>query len=154
APARRRAGSSRATAGHEGGTMHRMRRLAVTLGLALLALAAVDRPASAALIRNPATRSYPDISANINGVVTYTYNSSTGTGNFNATNTPYLIAGGPTSADEFAVTPNADGIRRQSINLTLDSQGNLSGSGNTYELYGTVSAGGQTFSGLLLKGTP
>ena len=135
--------------------MHRMRRIAAFVGLTLAALLGLASSGSAALIRNPAARAYPDISGDINGTVSYTYNSSTGTGNFHMTNTPYLIAGGKTSATEYAVNPNPDGVRRQVLNVALDGQGNLlPGSGNTYELYGTITTGAQTFSGLLLKGTP
>jgi hypothetical protein len=136
--------------------MHRLCRLAAVSGLVLASLAATGQKASAALIRNPADRAFPDISANINGVVNYVYDPTTQTGNFHVTNTPYLIAGGPTADQEFAVNPNAsDGVRQQILNVTLDSQGNLVQGGiNTYSLYGTINAGGQTFSGLLLQGTP
>ena len=143
--------------------MHRLFRLAALSALVLAPLSAAAPRASAdaihtpgTLVRNPAERAFPDISANINGVVNYVYDPTTQTGNFHVTNTPYLIAGGPTSDQEFAVAPNAsDGIRQQILNVTLDSKGNLvSGGVNTYSLYGTINAGGQTFSGLLLQGTP
>jgi hypothetical protein len=135
--------------------MHRMRRLAVWAGLALGSLSAVNMTASASLIKPDAGRAYPDIAADINGTVNYTYNPSTQTGNFQVTNTPYLIAGGNSHSSEFAINPNSDGIRQQIVNLNLDKNGNLiAGSSNTYALYGTVTAGGQTFSGLLLEGTP
>jgi hypothetical protein len=85
--------------------------------------------------------------------VTYTYDSSTQTGLFQVTNTPYLIAGGPTSADEF--TFQTPGTRSQSITMLLDRNGTLLPSDkNRYELFGTVVAGGLTFNGLLLSGTP
>lgn len=136
--------------------MHRMRRLVALVGLALVGSPLLAGSASAALIKPDAGRAYPDIAADINGVVNYTYNGSTGTGNFHVTNTPYLIAGGPTSSQEFGIVPNSsDGIRQQIINVTLDKNGNLlGGSQNTYNLYGTIVADGQTFSGLLLSGTP
>ncbi len=135
--------------------MHRMRRFAVLAGLALSVLPLVGQSASAALIRPSAGRAYPDIAADINGVVSYAYNASTQTGNFHMTNTPYLIAGGSTAAQEYAITPDSDGIRQQIINVTLDKNGNLmAGSSNTYALYGTVVADGQTYSGELLTGTP
>jgi hypothetical protein len=95
--------------------MHRMRLSAVwkrtrgallVLGLSLLTSTALTGTASADLIMPIATRAYPDISADVNGVVTYTYNSSTQTGDFHVTNTPYLLAGGPTPASEFNVTPD------------------------------------------------
>ena len=134
--------------------MHRMRRLAVGAALALgtLSFAATSE---AGLLKPDAARAYPDIAADINGVVSYTYNASTQTGNFHLTNTPYLIAGGPSASSEFGVVPNGDGIRQQVLNVSLDKNGNLlAGPSNTYALYGTITADGQTFSGLLLQGTP
>ena len=50
-------------------------------------------------------------------MVTYAYDSATASGHFQMTNTPYLIAGGKTSALEFSIVPNADGNRRQVLNL-------------------------------------
>lgn len=135
--------------------MHRMRRFAVWAGLALGSLSAVNVTASAALIMPDAGRSYPDIAADINGTVNYTYNASTQTGNFHLTNTPYLIAGGNSASSEFAINPGADGLRQQTVNLNLDKNGNLiAGSGNTYLLTGTINVDGTTFTGPLLEGTP
>jgi hypothetical protein len=146
--------------------MHRMRRLVALAGLALLGSSLLAGSASAALIKPDAQRTYPDVSADINGVVNYTYNSSTGTGNFHLTNTPYLIATGNTSAQEFAILPNSsDGIRQQVLNIATDGNGNILAGNptNSYALYGTATITGttadgqtynQTFSGLLLSGTP
>lgn len=144
--------------------MHRMRPLVVLTrirsvllvsGLGILISATMSRPAAADLIRPSADRAYPDIAADINGTVTYTYDPTTQSGLFHVRNTPYLLAGGPSASDEFAVTPNSDGIRQQVLNVTLDQNGNLkTDPNNSYELFGTVSAGGQTYSGLLLKGVP
>jgi hypothetical protein len=135
--------------------MDRMRRLVALSGMVLLGSAMWASPVSAELIRPAAGRAYPDIAADINGVVNYTYNASTQTGNFHMTNTPYLIAGGASSSKEFPITPTSAGLRQQSLNVTLDSQGNLiSGPANTFNLYGTVQADGQTYTGLLLSGTP
>ena len=135
--------------------MHRMRRFAVWAGLALGSLSVVNVTASAALILPDAGRSYPDIAADINGTVNYTYDPSTQSGSFQLTNTPYLIAGGTSATSEFAVNPDADGVRQQTVSLTLDKNGDLvTSADNTYALYGSITAGGQTFSGLLLQGTP
>lgn len=135
--------------------MHRMRRLVAMAGLALAGLPFWADSASAALIKPAAGRAYPDIAGDINGVVQYTYSAANGSGNFHVTNTPYLIAGGPTSAQEYGIVPNENGVRQQIINLTLDKDGNLiAGPSNTYALYGTITAEGQTYSGLLLTGTP
>lgn len=144
--------------------MHRMRPLALPMrirrcllvsGLALWVASAWSRPAAADLIRPSADRAYPDIAADVNGTISYTFDPSTQSGLFHMRNTPYLMAGGPSAADEFAVTPNSNGIRQQVVNITLDQNGNFKADpNNSYELFGTVSAGGQTYSGLLLKGVP
>jgi hypothetical protein len=136
--------------------MHRMRRFLAMLGLAALSLTFAGRSATAALINPNAQRSFPDISADINGTVNYQFNSGTNTGVFNVTNTPYLIAGGPTSNLEFGIQPDSSGVRQQVLNVALDSNGNIiAGSpNNNYQLWGSITANGQTFSGLLLQGTP
>src|SRR5207249_2578548 len=113
------------------------------------------RPAAADLIRPNASPSYPDIASDVNGVQNFTFHPETQTGVFTVTNTPYLLVGGPSVADEFAILPNSDGVRRQAVSLTLDSSGKLlDDPGNSYELYGTIVTKGQTYSGLLLKGVP
>jgi hypothetical protein len=136
--------------------MFRIRRLVALAGLALVGSAAWGGgSASAALIKPNAGRAYPDIAADINGKVNYAYDSSTETGVFHVTNTPYLIAGGASSSAEYAVTTDGDGVRQQVINIALDKGGNLVASdANSYSLYGTIQADGQTFSGLLLQGKP
>ncbi len=136
--------------------MFRNRRLAVLASLALLGSAVLGGgSASAALIKPNAGRAYPDIAADINGKVNYTYNSSTETGVFHVINTPYLIAGGASSSAEFPVTTNEDGVRQQVINIALDKNGNLVTSEvNSYALYGTIQTDGKTYTGLLLQGTP
>ena len=95
--------------------MHRMQphaartrpgpRLIVPALVLAAALVGSDR-ASAALIRRAAERSYPDIAADINGSVRYDYQDATGTGTFELANTPYLLAGGPTAAEEYTVAPD------------------------------------------------
>jgi hypothetical protein len=136
--------------------MHRMRHYVVLTGLVWASTTLFATQATAGLIRPGAGRSFPDIAADINGVVRYTFDSSTQTGTFNVTNTPYLIAGGPDAGKEFTIQPNDDGVRRQVLTIALDAQGNIKANDptNNYELWGTVNAGGQTYSGLLLKGTP
>lgn len=136
--------------------MHRMCHFVVLTGLALASTTLFAQQASAGLIRPGAGRVYPDIAADINGTVRYTYNSSSQTGIFNVTNTPYLIAGGPNANQEFIIQPNSDGVRRQVLTVALDSNGNIRANdpANNYELWGTINSGGQTFSGLLLRGRP
>jgi len=136
--------------------MHRMRHYVVMTGLLWTSTTLFAAQATAGLIRPAAGRAFPDIAADINGTVKYTFDSSTQTGKFTLTNTPYLIAGGPTSDKEFIIQPNADGVRRQVLTVALDANGNIKADdpSNSYELWGTINTGGQTFSGLLLKGTP
>jgi hypothetical protein len=136
--------------------MHRMLRFAIPIALSLLYLVAATTQASASLLRPNAGRAYPDIAGDINGSVTYSFNPVTQTGLFSVRNTPYLLAGGSTADQEYLVQANSDtGIRSQELKLTLDPTGQLvASSDNMYELWGTIVADGQTFSGLLLKGTP
>jgi hypothetical protein len=140
----------------EGILMHRMRRFTTLFGLVTTSLLWQIAPAGASLLNPNAGRAYPDIAADINGVVTYSYDSSSQTGLFHVSNTPYLIATGPTSSEEFDINPNSNtGVRSQQISITLDKSGNLMPSTqNMYALYGTVNVNGQTFSGTLLQGTP
>jgi hypothetical protein len=135
--------------------MHRMRRYIVPIGLAVCSFV-FTAPATASLLKPDAGRSYPDIAADINGKVTYTYDPNSQTGVFLVTNTPYLIAGGSTSSQEYSVNPDSvTGIRQQSLSVTLNSSGQfVSSATNNYELWGTIVADGTTYSGLLLKGAP
>lgn len=142
--------------------MHWMRPHVFLLGnrssiasLTVVLFTALAGQAQADLIRPNPDRAYPDVAADVNGVVSYGFNPSTGLGDFHLTNTPFLLAGGPTPDLEFSIIPNADGIRRQIVNVALDSSGHfVSDPGNFYQLYGTVTAGGHTYSGLLLEGIP
>jgi hypothetical protein len=137
--------------------MHRMRRLVAMVGLAVLGTTLWCGSASAALIKPNAQRVYPDVAADINGVISYAYNPATETGNFHLTNTPYLLAAGATSAEEFAILPNAnDGIRMQVVNVALDKTGAIIDSSptNSYALYGTMKVNGTDYTGLLLSGKP
>lgn len=135
--------------------MYRMRSLVAQATLTLACAIALATQAPGELIRPKEGRAYPDIAADINGVQTYTYNPTTQTGTFEVTNTPYLLTLGPSSVGESQIQPNNDGTRRQVVSLTLDREGRLiDGPENSYALYGTVVVGGQTFSGLLLKGKP
>jgi hypothetical protein len=132
-----------------------MRDLVAKVGLTLACALAFGVQAPAELIRPKAGRAYPDIAADINGVQTYTYNPATQTGTFQVTNTPYLLAHGPSNSGESQIQPNDDGTRRQVVSLRLDRNGQLvDDPGNSYALYGTVVLGGRTFSGLLLEGKP
>lgn len=131
--------------------MHRMR---TSLTYSLIALfVAMFGTAQAALIQPNATRQYPDIAADVNGVVNYSY--SNGQGNFTMRNTPFLLATGANPAQEYTILPTVDGTRQQNLSVAVDGSGNIvNASGNSYSLYGSTTVDGQTFSGLLLQGTP
>jgi hypothetical protein len=152
---RRKSAIGQTSSGGKGDHMHRMRGLVAQAALILACATALGIQAHAELIRPKAVRAYPDIAADINGVQTYTYNPATQTGTFQVTNTPYLLAQGPSNAGESQIQPNDDGTRQQVVSLRLDRNGRLiDDPANSYALYGTVVLGGQTFSGLLLEGKP
>jgi len=135
--------------------MHRMRHYVAVIGLIAGSMAFGPNPASAALIRPDAKRSFPDIAADINGKVEFDYDPASQTGVFTMTNTPFLIAGGDTADSEFPILPDADGVRKQTLRVKLDESGAIvEDPGNMYELRGKIEANGQTFSNLLLKGAP
>ncbi|CAN5822250.1 hypothetical protein BH23PLA1_BH23PLA1_32770 [soil metagenome] len=131
--------------------MQRTIQAAVLGGLVAVSSAMLSGQADASLLKPDATRSYPDIAADINGTVSF----DAETGVFEVINTPYLIAGGNSAASEFPILPTADGVRSQVLRLRLDSSGNLLDDPiNTYEMHGHIEANGEVFSGLLLKGNP
>lgn len=131
--------------------MHRMRYSLTYSLIGLLMLSAGFLRAD--LIQPNATRQYPDIAADVNGVVNYTY--SDGQGTFTMRNTPFLLATGPDPAQEYTILPTTDGVRQQSMSVALDSTGSfVNSASNSYSLYGTTTIDGQTFSGLLLQGKP
>ena len=136
---------------HEGRIMHRMRQ---SLIFSLIGfMVATSGIARGALIQPNTERKYPDIAADVNGVVNYNY--SNGQGTFTMRNTPFLLATGPDAAQEATILPTADGTRVQNVSVALDSTGNLVNStSNNYSLYGSTTVAGQTFTGLLLQGTP
>jgi hypothetical protein len=138
--------------------MQRMHRLGLNAGLTLLIYAIHASTTSAALLRPNDAREYPDITAFANGYQSYTYNPQTQTGVFQLSNVPFLLTSGTTSSGGFvesniAATP--DNIQSQTLTAVLDKNGNLVSSPlNSFQVYGTVVIGGQTYSGLLLSGTP
>jgi hypothetical protein len=136
--------------------MHRMRRFIALTGLVALTTAFGASTASADLL-HPSTdpQTYPDIIANLGAGVSYTYDPSVSQGVFHLKNTAYVLVTGTGSADELDITPTSDGSRYQVLNVTLDKNGNfVDDPGNLYQVFGTVTANGQTFSGLLLEGKP
>ena len=138
--------------------MHRMRYRFVKFGLipALVAFLGLLGNTRADLIRPDAKQSFPDLSSDIVGAQTYTFDPSTRTGLFRVENTPAVLATGPNTAGEsYVYDPAGGAARSQQLTIRLDSSGRLlNDSGNSYSLYGSVRVDGQTYSGLLLQGTP
>lgn len=138
--------------------MHHLIRPITRFGAALtLAFSAFfgSSEGEAALIRPDARQSFPDLSGDIVGSQTYVFDSVAKVGTFKVNNTPTLLAVGPNASSEHFVLDSAETIRSQSLWLRLDSNGNLlNDPSNSFALYGTVTVGGQTYSGLLLEGIP
>lgn len=136
--------------------MHRMRRFIVLTGLVALTIALGASTASADLL-HPSTdpQKYPDIIANLGAGVSYTYDNKSQQGLFHLKNTAYVLVTGTGSSDELDITPTADGSRYQTMNVVLDKNGNfVDNPGNLYQVFGSVTSNGQTYSGLLLSGKP
>lgn len=136
--------------------MHRMRHAIATAGLTLVLVALLHAPAGADLIHAPSgAQAYPEIDGAMNSAQTYTFNSTAQTGQFQYSDTPFLLMLGPKSSDGFTINSNSDGTQSQSLSLTLNQNGQLiSSPSNAYALYGSVVIGGQTFNGLLLQAVP
>ncbi len=141
--------------------MHRMRHYFALAGFVLFVQGLVAPAVEASLLKPDAGQSYPDISADVNGSLSYTYDPTSQTGVFQLQNSPFVIAGGPGTpgnSQEYNISPDpSTGIRSQSLTLTLDKNGQIvtNTPNSMYQLYGSVTAGnGQTYSGLLLSGTP
>jgi len=137
--------------------MHRMHRLASLIFPTVLALAASARTADASLIRSSEPHKFPDVTAadaTSVGNVQYTANSDGSGGLFQVAATPRFLTANDTQ--ELPITANSNGLRQQIINLALDKNGALVGGDarNSYVLTGTITTDGQTFSGVLLQGTP
>jgi hypothetical protein len=132
--------------------MHRMRRLFVSMGLSLIVVAAFAPRAGAALLHSTDTSQFPDLSG---GYVSGTLQYIASKGALSIQNTPYALALGPSASAQYDVSATADGTRSQTIIAQLNPDGSLNPNGtNLYSLYGSVTVNGQTYSGLLLKGTP
>jgi hypothetical protein len=106
-------------------------------------------------VRPSYDRIFPEIASGRHGTVDYAYNAQTGLGVLRMTNVPYMVASGTNAATEYAVSADAAGLLRQSLSLVLAADGTIVDDPlNSYEVYGSIEAGGRTFDGLLLKGTP
>lgn len=134
--------------------MHRARRLFAVLSLAAASIWSCNQ-ATADLIRPNPPQTYPDVAANLGDGVGYNYNSKNLRGVFTLKNTAYVLSAGPGSKNEYDINPDSNGQRYQLLSLVLDKNGNFTADpANKYELYGSVTANGQSFSGLLLSGAP
>ena len=138
--------------------MQRMHRSLVVAGVFALIVTSLGQSASADLIRPKDTPDFPDLSAFANGYQTYSYDPASQTGLFQINNVPILVTQGKNSDgsfDQANVGATADGIQSQKVTVVLDSTGHLVDSPlNTFQVYGKVVLDGQTYSGLLLQGTP
>jgi hypothetical protein len=129
--------------------MERMHRLALVVGITFAFSASSSR---AALLHPDDTSQFPDLSA---GFVSGTLQYTASTGQLAIQNTPFALAMGTSSSQQFDVGTDAAGQRSQSINVTLNSDGTVNQAAtNTYDVYGQVTLGGTTYNGLLLSGTP
>jgi hypothetical protein len=126
--------------------------LLVAMLLLAIALVTGSRPARAALVLSSPQLAYPQVSAGIQGGVNYDYDPASGTGFFHMENVPYVLAVGGDPTDKLVVTPSV-GFQMQTLDLQLDGRGSLVPGGvNMYNLMGTLTAGGTTYSGVLLNG--
>ena len=131
-----------------------MQRMHYFFALTLLSSVFVGltgKTAEAALLHPDDKTTFPDLSTGfVSG--SQTYNASTG--QFHAENIPFALALGAKSTDSYDVTSTDSGGRLQMLNLKVDNSGQLvNDPANNFELTGKVTIGGQTFTGLLLKGS-
>ena len=138
--------------------MHRMRRFFVSAGLAALVLATTGTLATAGLLRPDAGQAYPDIigASAVEGSQSYTYDASAQKGLFSVTNLPLHIWGGTDGTTGYDISPDTNGQRFATVTAALDSTGKLIANdpSNSYQIWGSVTAKGVNYTGLLLQGTP
>ncbi len=121
----------------------------------LLALSGLSPALRADLIRPHGFRAYPSIAGDMIGEQTYVYNERSQTGVFRVTNAPHVIALGPSGGRMFDVMPDVEGTLKESLELTLDRDGNLVDQpANAFELRGSVTIDGKLYEGVLLTGRP
>lgn len=137
--------------------MHRMRtqfrrRL---LFMFLLALGSPGTPLRADLIRPHGFRSFPNIAAERAGEQTYSFDERSKRGVFRVKTAPHVISMGPNRGAMVDVLPDVDGTLNETLEVTLDSRGQLIGQpGDHFELWGSVKIGGKVYKGLLLTARP
>jgi len=136
--------------------MHPMRQPWAKAALPFFLVALVlGSPAAAELIRPEHTPNGPEITGSIAGTQTHTYDPAAQNGRFEASATPYLLTVGRNAGDEADILPDEDGVRSQVVRLILDETGRLMDDpANAFIVRGTVTWRGQTYRGVLLRGTP
>ena len=116
--------------------------------------------ASASLILPDPAGSYPDLSAGLHGSVDYTFDPAASTGLLDIESAPYMFSLGDDPSQKFPVSADSNGDLSESLQLTLNSQGDIvtTSAGEplngSYNVYGSVTVNGQTYDGLLISGTP
>jgi hypothetical protein len=136
---------------------HALTPAGLTLTLAFsLSLLAPQHSAQADLLRPGATQSFPDTAGQLNGTLSYQFDPVTGVGTLQVNSAPAILAIGPNLADEVYVNDPPNQSRSETIQVKVDASGDFlsAASGNLFTMYGTVTVGGKTYSGLLLQGTP
>ena len=132
-----------------------MLRTPVRLGLALALVNLISTEADADLLRPTPPPTSPEIVSDRDGTMSYRFDAASRSGLLHLETTPMLLTSGPALGDETPIRPAGDGARSQILDLALNADGTLKvADTNSYELFGTVVVGGQTYSGLLLKGVP
>jgi hypothetical protein len=135
--------------GQKGEDMHRMHRLIVTLGIAIVATTVFAAKAPAALLHPNDSSAFPDLSSGfVSGTIHYTANG----GSLVVANTPYALATGPAANQSTDISANSSGQRLQTIVANINSDGSLASGNNVYDLQGAVTINGQTYNGNLLHG--
>jgi hypothetical protein len=132
--------------------MERMHRHVFALCLSFAAIALMAKDTRAALLHPNDTSQFPDASG---GYVSGTLGYNAATGMFTMQNTPYALALGTTAATQYDISATPGGLRSETLSLKINPDGSVNQTGsNSFNLYGQVTLNGQTYSGLLLTGTP
>jgi hypothetical protein len=137
--------------------MHRMHRYVAVIGLVVGAIALSGSTAEANLIRTGQDKvfRYPDLASfSFPGRIEYDFDEGAERGLLTITSTP-LLFGFTEEESNLDISDPDGGARQQTLKLVLDRDGNvLDDPANTFTLDGKVTAGGKTYNGPLLVGTP
>lgn len=139
---------------------HPMRRVLMTAGLtSTLALVVLLGPAPAVradLLRPDATQTFPDIAGSPSGQLSYHYDNNTGVGTLQVSTAPSVLSVGAGPNSEVFINDLPSLARSETLQVKLDGLGNFRQAvdGNSFSMYGSVTIGDKSYSGLLLQGTP